>query len=136
MNTLLLDLENRLNDVTLKIDIENEKLLDIEKDIDNFEPDIHDQYDEMLDEIYQDEVDQVSFVSLPCPSELLKENDPVAYRCGYNDFVDSFDFESLEEYNDLVEQKEEIENNIESLGNELEEIQEEIEQLEEENENV
>ena len=28
MNTLLLDLENRLNDVTLKIDIENEKLLD------------------------------------------------------------------------------------------------------------
>ena len=86
----------------------------------------------MLDEIYKEQIDQVNFISLPCASELLKEHDPVAYRCGYNDFVDSFDFESLEEYADLIEQLEEIEDTISSLEDELEEIQEEIEQLEDE----
>jgi len=133
MNTSKIDkLQEKADRLEFAIDTNKNDLSYLELQIDNFEPDLHDQYDDMLDEIYKEQIDQVNFISLPCASELLKEHDPVAYRCGYNDFVDSFDFESLEEYADLIEQLEEIEDTISSLEDELEEIQEEIEQLEDE----
>lgn len=138
MNTSKIDLLLKtIETIEVVIDQKENELHDLDLQIDNFAPDLHDQYDGMLDDIYQEEIDQVSFISLPCPSELLKEHDPVAYRCGYTDFVDSFDFEELKEYQDLLEQKEEIENEISELEEQIEEIQEQIETLEEEeNENV
>lgn len=130
-------LNKLLETLQLSLEIEQNDLNNIELQIDNFEPDLHDHYDESLDDIYQEEIDQISFISLPCPSELLKEHDPIAYRCGYNDFVDSFDFEELEEYQDLLQQKKETEEIIQEIEEQIEETEQEIEQLEEEeNENV
>ena len=135
MNTSKIELlEKSIEGLEILTEQKQNELKEIEFFIDNFEPDLHDHYDEMLDDTYQEEIDQVSFISLPCPSELLKEHDPVAYRCGYNDYLDSFDFNELEEYQDLLQQKEEIENEISELEDQIEEVQEEIETLEEEEE--
>ena len=43
-------------------------------------------YDDMLDEIYGD----VEFGGLSYPASLVLERvDPIAYRCGFNDYIDS-----------------------------------------------
>ena len=57
--------------------------------------DAHEMYDEMLDECYP----MVSICGYDhYPSECLKEMDPIAYRCGFSDWV-----ASEEENNVLVE---------------------------------
>lgn len=130
-------LQKTLETLEIVIEQKQNELYDLDLQIDNFEPDLHDHYDECLDDIYFEEVNQISFISLPSPSELLKEHDPIAYRCGYADFAGNFDFEELEEYRDLLEQKEEMENDIEDIKEQIEELEEDVEQLEEEvNENV
>lgn len=45
-------------------------------------------FDEMLDECYSFEDVGGPFASM-CPSRVLKECDPVAYRCGVNDYFGS-----------------------------------------------
>jgi hypothetical protein len=53
------------------------------------ESEAHILYDEMLDELYSPiSVGGVEFD----PSRVLKELDPIAYRCGFNDWLDSCDF--------------------------------------------
>lgn len=54
-----------------------------------------------------------------------QKHDPVMYRCGLNDFADSFDITNLEEYVDL-------ESVIEDLEGITEELEEELALLEEE----
>jgi hypothetical protein len=43
-------------------------------------------YDEMLDECNDEIV--IGYIRLS-PSTVLKECDPIAYRCGFNDWLDS-----------------------------------------------
>ena len=43
----------------------------------------YEQYNEMLDECYPNQI-----MDIPA-SEILKNCDPVAYRCGFNDWLDS-----------------------------------------------
>ena len=48
--------------------------------------DLHEQYDEMLSEIYG----EVEICGLKYDAaRALKEIDPIAYRCGFNDWLDS-----------------------------------------------
>lgn len=54
--------------------------------------DYTDQYDEMLDELYEVNIAGYSFST----AYALKELDPIAYRCGLLDYVDSL--ELPEEY--------------------------------------
>lgn len=42
-------------------------------------------YDDMIDEIYGEVKVGVTFSA----SRVLKELDPIAYRCGFNDYMDS-----------------------------------------------
>ncbi len=42
-------------------------------------------YDDMIDEIYGEVKVGVTFNA----SRVLKELDPIAYRCGFNDYMDS-----------------------------------------------
>lgn len=44
-----------------------------------------DMYDDMLDEFYD------KFMGQYDPSQVLEEIDPIAYRCGFNDWADSLD---------------------------------------------
>lgn len=97
--------------------------------------DLADQFDECLDEAGSIEVAGGSFY----PSQILKECDPIAYRCGLNDFADSyFDKEETEEYQALQseidaiqEEIDQLESDIEDLENEIEDLQSQIEEMEE-----
>ena len=93
------------------------QIADLENKIDNFaiDEDKYDEnYDEWLDEIYGEiMIGNISFL----PSRILKELDPIAYRCGFSDYIDSLDIEDDEEYQELQ--------------TELEEVKEELAELEE-----
>ena len=94
----------------------------LQAQIDNFELDPDDyaeRYDEMLDECHGD------FLGMNA-SYILKEMDPVAYRCGLLDYLDGLDQDEEKMDNDecleLFNQLEEIESEIEELEEELAEL--------------
>lgn len=120
----IIDLENQIGDLETKLEQLQKELTYI------LHYDLHEEYDQMLDELYEEQC-----TNLPVcisGSELIKEFDPIAYRCGYSDFIDGYDFSALPEYIDLENEIESIESDIESLQEEIDELQEELEELEEE----
>ena len=94
----------------------------IELDPDDYE----DQFDESLDE-------SIPEIEIGCltysPSHVLKNVDPVAYRCGLNDFVDSLDVEDLDEYKALQEEIDQLQSDIEDLESEIEDLENQIADL-------
>lgn len=57
------------------------------KEITKYDDDqLHDMYDDMLNELGIVEIGSITLQ----PSEVLKKCDPIAYRCGFNDWEDSF----------------------------------------------
>lgn len=53
---------------------------------------LHAGFDEYLDEIYPEvEILGVTF----SPSQIMAEVDPIAYRCGFNDWVDAEGYAEL-----------------------------------------
>ena len=89
--------------------------------------DYTDQYDEMLDESGEVFAGGVGFY----PSRVLKNLDPIAYRCGLYDYVDStYSIEDLDEYTEIEEKIEEIEDQISDLEDQITEAEEEIQDLE------
>ena len=60
----------------------------------NNDYDLVNAYDEMLDEVYgMVEVAGMMYDT----SRLLSECDPIAYRCGFNDYLDSIDYDEDDE---------------------------------------
>ena len=95
----------------------------IELDPDDYE----DQFDESLDEsIPEIEIGSLTY----SPSHVLKNVDPVAYRCGLNDFVDSLDVEDSDEYKALQSEIDDIQEEIDQLESDIEDLESEIEDLE------
>lgn len=87
----------------------------------HFEDVITSAYETMLNEHYEDHLDAIDFLSGECASDLMQKHDPVMFRYGLNDFADSFDITSLDEYVDLESEIEELE--IAELTEELEELE-------------
>lgn len=91
-------------------------------------------FDEMLNEVYSFDAIGGPFAHMQ-PARVLKEIEPVTYRCGVNDYADSenwievsgenYDGEQVEEKRD--ELIEELESEIEELETEIEELEEEFE---------
>jgi hypothetical protein len=99
------------------------QISELKKKLENFELDeenYSDQFDELLDE--QGEISICG--ALYSPSTILKEVDPINYRCSLTDFVNSFDIEETEEYKDLQEELEELEMELENLLPDQEETEE------------
>ena len=94
----------------------------IELDPDDYET----QFDEYLDE-------SIPEIEIGCltysPSHVLKNVDPVAYRCGLVDFIDSLDVEDSEEYKDLQEEIDQLKSDIEDLESEIEDLENQIADL-------
>lgn len=121
----LLDLQNEL--VT-----NQEKLSELESTLENmdndnmsyFEDEITEQYNDLLNEQYQDAVDSLPFY---CGSaaDLCEDKDNTFYRCGLNDYADSVDVSSFQEYQDIQEEIETLESDIGDLENEIEELENE-----------
>ena len=94
----------------------------LQDQIDNFEldPDDYiDQYEESLDDCHGD------FLGMNA-SYILKEMDPVAYRCALLDYLDGLDQDEEKMNNDscleLFEELEEIKSKIEELEDKLTEM--------------
>lgn len=88
----------------------------IEIDVDDY----IDEYDSLLDESGPVTVCGLEYY----PSLILGEVDPIAYRCGLNDFVDStYSAEDTDEYKALAEE-------IDFLNDQISDLQDEIDDLE------
>lgn len=95
------------------------QIVELENKIDNFEIDednYDEKYDKWLDEIYGEiMIGNISFL----PSRILRELDPIAYRCGFSDYIDSLDIEDDEDYQELQTELEEVKEELADLeGNE------------------
>ena len=101
------------------------EIADKRQEIENFEPDedaATDRYEEMLDECYGSvRIGQMGYRT----SYVLKEVDPVAYRCGLIDYVDSIELRDWAEYRELEEELETLEEELETLEEELESLEDE-----------
>ena len=89
--------------------------------------DFADQFNDMLDESGTVEAGGYSFY----PSRILEELDPVAYRCGLNDFIDSLDVEDSDEYKALQTEIDQLQSDIEDLESEIEDLEQQIADLNE-----
>lgn len=92
----------------------------VEIDVDDFE----EEYKESLDECNGDFMGYAA-------SRILKELDPIAYRCELNDYCGNKDVEDLQEWIDANEEVENIESEIEDLEEEIENLEEAIAEFEE-----
>lgn len=63
-------------------------------------------------------------------ADVLERMDPIMYRCGLNDYADSFDKEEFQDYKELQEEFEEFDNINDHLNDEIFDIENEIEDLE------
>ena len=94
------------------------------KEIDTFEPskdEAENAYVEFLDECHEEI--KIGRLSWPA-SQVLKEMDECAFRCGLNDWIDSELSENpdrFEGYTELKEELEELESELSDLESELEE---------------
>ena len=94
------------------------------EEIDNYEIDpdsIEDSYKEALDGSYE----------MPngwAYSDVLEQMDPIMYRCGLNDYADSFDKEEFQDYKELQEEFEEFDNISDQLNDEIFDLEQEIEE--------
>ena len=118
LETMINSVESKINDIQNQID---EK----QKEIDHFEYTCTEaEYDEFLDEIEGSvTVAGMEFYA----SDILKSCDPIAYRCGKVDYESNFDLDNLEEYNDLKDELELLEDQLSDLESELEELNDQLE---------
>lgn len=124
-------LENQLEDKKSELGDIEETLQDAIDERDRFELDeseYEDVYIEMLDEQGDIYIGNISF----SPSDILSKLDPIAYRVGLSDFVDSMDVTESPEYIELEEKVEALEEEKEALETAIEKMQDEIEELKEE----
>jgi len=123
-------LENQLEDKKSELGDIEETLQDAIDERDRFELDeseYEDAYIEMLDEQGDIYIGNISF----SPSDILSKLDPIAYRLGLSDFVDSMDVTESPEYIEFEEKVEALEEEKEALETAIEKMQDEIEELKE-----
>ncbi len=110
----------------------NEALIDAERALDkaqraldDFEPDddeAHERYDEYMQEVYGDiEVCGIRMDAL----DVLKHMDPVAYRTGFNDWMDGEDKSTFDGYSDLEDAVTEAQDEVDRIQNEIDESEDE-----------
>ena len=89
--------------------------------------DYTDQFNEMLDESGEVDVAGLEFY----PSQILGKLDPIAYRCGLNDYVDAtYSAEDTDEYKALEEEIDFLNDQISDLQDEIDDLENQIEELE------
>ena len=99
------------------INAKQAEIAEVQSQIDNFEYVSNEsEYDEMLDSEGEVNVNGLSFY----PSDIIKNCDPIAYRCGKNDYDASFDIEDCKEYQELLTTLTDLEDELYSLQEELE----------------
>lgn len=110
----------------VKTEIENLELniTELKAEIEGFEYSLTEaEFDEYLDELGEQHTSVGSFY----PSDILKNCDPIAYRCAKSDYEGNFDLDDCAEYTDLVEELESLESDLKSLQDEIDSLESEAE---------
>ena len=114
----------------LERDIEDKQgeICSAQVNIENFEYEASEsEFDEFLDEIES----SVTVAGMEFfPSDILKSCDPVAYRCAKNDFESDYDLDNCEEYSDLKDELDSLDDQLSDLENDLDELNDELDSLE------
>lgn len=128
--TNLETLKAQITKLESSIVIKQSEITSKQSEIDNFEYECSDdEFSDWIDSIYP----EVTIGSLTfSPSDIMKELDPIAYRCGKSDYESNYDLDDCEEYNDLKDESESLEGELSDLEGELEELQDELDNLESE----
>ena len=121
-------LQNMIDAVEFEIDDIQNQINDKQKEIDCFEYEVSESdFDEYLDEVEG----SVTVAGMEFyPSDILKSCDPVAYRCAKNDYESNYDLDDVEEYNDLKDELELLEDRLSDLKSELDEYRDDLDSLE------
>ena len=113
----------------VQAEIENIELIisELKSEIDGFEYSLTEaEFDEYLDESY----DEVNICGMTySASHVLKECDPIAYRCTKSEYEGNFDLDDCAEYTDMLEELESLESDFESLQDELDNLENEVDQV-------
>ena len=101
-----------------------------QSEINNFEYDCSEsEFDEVLDDCHETyDLGGMTFY----PSDILKSCDPIAYRCAKSEYESDYDLDNCEEYTDLKDELELLEEQLSDLGSELSDLQDELDNLESE----
>lgn len=121
MSNKIAELQATLVSKRTELDLWKNLLERMESDpLAHFEDEITSAWDDELNEMYGEQVDALPFY---CGSaaQLCEDKDNTFYRCGLNDFADSFDVTGLDSYAELQSEIEDLESEIESLENESDE---------------
>lgn len=109
-----------ITELKAAIETKNVEITAKQQELDDFEYTATvEEYDEFLDLEGEISVAGLSFY----PSTILKECDPIAYRCGKSDYESNIDLNGVEEYRDLYSALEDLESELEDLESELEEAE-------------
>ena len=133
MNTLQA-LHVQLSKLRSELVVKQKELEDLQSDLSDIKNnpdqyvDLDSQYDDFLDELYSDVCEALPVCITG--SELIREFDPVMYRCGFSDYIDQFDYSSLDCYTDKESEIEDVESEISDLESQIEDLENEIEDLE------
>jgi DNA repair exonuclease SbcCD ATPase subunit len=79
-----------------------------------------DEYSKWIDDLYMPY--SIGYLTFEA-SHVLRELDPVAYNCGFSDYIDSLDISDSEEYKELESELEDLESELEDLESELEDLE-------------
>jgi hypothetical protein len=101
-----------------KLEELKEELRRLEIERDHFDVSVY-----ASDDSYADWIDEIEGEVIICgmsysASNILREVDPVGYRCIFSDYCDGLEKEDFQEYKDILEKIEEIEGEIEDLEEE------------------
>ena len=122
MNILLA----KRDEIQSQIDSIRSNIQVLQMDIDNFEYECSESdFDDYLDEAGEQHTSVGTFY----PSDILKNCDPIAYRCAKSEYESDYDLDDCEEYTDMAEEFNSLENELEDLESDLEEIEYEIDSL-------
>ena len=106
----------------VQTEIENLELemSELKSKIDGFEYSVTEaEFDDYLD----GEGEQRTSVGSFYPSDILKNCDPIAYRCAKSDYESNFDLADCLEYTEMVEELESLESELESLKDGLDNLE-------------
>ena len=98
----------------------------------HFEDEITTIYDDMLNEAYGGMVNALPFY-VGTAANLCEDKDNTFYRCGLNDFADSYDVSCTDAYIELAGDITELSDSVNELESEIEDLESEIEELQENN---
>jgi hypothetical protein len=111
--------QNRIEDLENLISNKQSEILKAQTDVDNFEYVMsEDDYDEVLDAEGMVIVAGMAYY----PSTILKNCDLTAYRCSKADYESSVDLDDVPEYQELVQNLENLEGDLVELESELEDL--------------